>query len=220
MQPEEVNAEETWADGPVRHLLTAQERRDFEALSTAAARSEFVTAFWKARDLRPETADNEFREEFEKRVSFADSRFTQEETRGAMTDRGMVFILLGPPTYVGRKPLTTGDDTSDATSLSRHRASDVRVAAESEVPRKGTTAARAARKDAVSGPGTRVNDPASSWREVWHYRRENLPKRVPYLQVDFEFVTKRGYGQNVLQRESNILDTLERAKTNLRETKV
>ena len=35
------------------------------------SRSEFVTAFWKARDPRPETVENEFREEFEKRVAFA-----------------------------------------------------------------------------------------------------------------------------------------------------
>ena len=59
---------------------------------------------------------------------------------------------------------------------------------------------------------------ASNWREVWHYRRENLPKDVPYLQVDFDFVTKRGYGKSVLQRDAQILDTLERTKARLRQT--
>jgi hypothetical protein len=54
---------------------------------------------------------------------------------------------------------------------------------------------------------------------VWHYRREHLPKDIPYLQVDFEFVTKKGYGQNVLQRDSSTLDTLDRAKSRLRQGK-
>lgn len=199
---------EQWAEGSVRVLLTIDERRDFERLSDAVARSEFVTQFWKARDPRPETPENEFRDEFERRVAFADSRFTQDETRGAMTDRGMVFILLGPPTYIGRKPLTTGEDANDPGVLNRYRTSDLRVAAAPG----GTTSERAARIDKVTGPGTHINEAASNWREVWHYRRENLPKTVPYLQVDFEFVTKQGYGKAVLQRDTQVLDTLERAK--------
>lgn len=215
MDPGEPNADEGWADGPVRFLLTPEDRRDFQSLGGAASRSEFVTAFWKARDPKPETVDNEFREEFEKRVEFADSRFTQEEVRGSMTDRGMVFILLGPPTYIGRKPLTTGDDANDPNSLKRYRTADVRTAS---VPGGGRTA-QVARVDAVTGPGSRVNEAASNWQEIWHYRREHLPKDVPYLQVDFQFVTKTGYGQNVLQREAPILDTLERAKAKLRDAK-
>ena len=61
-----------------------------------------------------------------------------------------------------------------------------------------------------------MTDAASNWREVWHYRKEKLPAGVPYLQVDFEFVTKRGYGENVLQRDAQTLDTLERAKAGRR----
>ena len=71
----------------------------------------------------------------------------------------------------------------------------------------------------VTGPGSTVNEAASNWREVWHYRREHLPREVPYLQVDFDFVTKQGYGENVLQRETQVLDTLERAKSKMRDRK-
>jgi GWxTD domain-containing protein len=210
--PEPVSLGEDWSDGPVRLLLTPEERRDFLGLSDSVSRSEFVTAFWKAKDPKPETPENEFREEFERRVAFSDARFTQEETVGSQTDRGMVFILLGPPTYAGRAPLRTGEDTADPAGLKRYRAADVRIAA---LP-GGSTSQRAARIDAVTGPGVNVNEAAANWREVWHYRREHLPKEVPFLQVDFEFVTKRGYGQNVLQRESTALTTLERARTQLR----
>jgi GWxTD domain-containing protein len=209
---EQISLGEDWADGPVRFLMTPEERRSFERLGDPVSRSEYVTAFWKKRDPKPETPENEFREEFEKRVAFADSRFTQGETAGSMTDRGMVFVLLGPPTWAGQKPLTTGEDTNDKASLFTYRPADVRIAS---MP-GGTSSDVARRVDSVVGPGSKVNEAAKNWREVWHYRRENLPKGIPYHQVDFQFVTKEGYGENVLQRETQVLDTIERAKAKLR----
>ena len=87
----------------MRHLLTSEERRAFVQMFNPVTRSEFVTAFWRARDPRPETMENEFREEFEKRVAFADSHFTEDEVRGSLTDRGMVFVLL-----IGEVDLSVG----------------------------------------------------------------------------------------------------------------
>ncbi|HSD71374.1 MAG TPA: GWxTD domain-containing protein [Thermoanaerobaculia bacterium] len=209
---EQVSLGEDWADGPVRFLMTPDERHNFSRLSDPVSRSEYVTAFWKKHDLKPETPENEFREEFEKRVAFADSRFTQGETAGSLTDRGMVFVLLGPPTYAGQKPLTSGEDANDKAALFTYRPADVRIAT---MP-GGTTADTARKVDKVTGPGTSMNEAAKNWREVWHYRREDLPKGIPYHQVDFQFVTKHGYGENVLQRETQVLDTLEKAKAILR----
>jgi hypothetical protein len=60
--------------------------------------------------------------------------------------------------------------------------------------------------------GTQIRDSAANWREIWHYRRERLPAGVPYQQVDFDFITRKGYGENVLQRDSNTLNTLEAAR--------
>lgn len=211
---EQVSLGEDWADGPARFLMTPEERRVFTRLADTVSRSEYVTAFWKKRDPKPETPENEFRDEYEKRVAFADSRFTQGETAGSLTDRGMVFILLGPPTYAGQKPLTSGEDTNDKAALFAYRPADVKIASRPG----GTTTDIARRVDKVTGPGTKMNDAARNWREVWHYRRELLPKGIPYHQVDFEFVTKEGYGENVLQRETQVLDTLEKAKSRLRQS--
>jgi len=210
---DQVSLGEDWAEGPVRFLMTPEERHAFSRLADTVSRSEYVTAFWKKRDPKPETPENEFREEFEKRVAFANSRFTQGETAGSLTDRGMVFILLGPPTYAGQKPLTSGEDSNDKAGLFTYRPADVRIAS---LP-GGTTSDHARRVDKVTGPGTSLNDAARNWREVWHYRHEILPKGIPYHQVDFEFVTKEGYGTNVLQRETQVLDTLEKAKAHLRQ---
>jgi GWxTD domain-containing protein len=108
---------EDWADGPAHLLLTAAEADEYRHLADAVARSEFITKFWKARDPKPETPENEFRDEFEKRAAFADQYFGQGERRGSLTDRGMVFILLGPPARSSQKPLQTGDDTADPAAL-------------------------------------------------------------------------------------------------------
>ena len=46
-------------------------------------------------------------------------------------------------------------------------------------------------------------------REIWHYRRDRLPTAVKNPEVDFEFITKKGAGTAVLQRNQDILATLE-----------
>jgi GWxTD domain-containing protein len=199
---------EDWADGPVRYLLAADERRAFSQLSSPVSRSEFVTSFWKARDPRPETPENEFRDEFEKRVAFADANFTDAEVRGSLTDRGMVFLLLGPPTYIGRRPITAGEDSSDPSGMSRFTRNDVVAVQKVNGPSAATNVA----VDNMTGPGNKMLDSAASWLEVWHYRRELLPKGVPYHQVDFDFITRKGYGKNVLQRESAVLNSLDAAR--------
>ena len=209
-----------WGDGPVRWLMTPDERTDWSRLSDPVSRSEFVTKFWARRDPSPETSANEFRDEFEHRVAFADARLSQGETRGSLTDRGMVFVLLGPPTYVGRKPMRTGEDSSDSAGLSTVGSQDAETAQRGAMASsmagggssKISSGQQALIADRFSGPGTRALDAANNWREVWHYRKELLPKSVRYQQVDFEFITKKGYGESVLQRESTTLDTLESAK--------
>src|SRR5215468_4594669 len=57
-------AGEDWANGPIGYLLTSEQKRDYGRLSDPVGRSEFITAFWKARDPRPETEENEARDEF------------------------------------------------------------------------------------------------------------------------------------------------------------
>ena len=211
-RPEAPN--EAWGEGPVKFLMTADEKREWAKASDPVTRSEFITKFWAARDTKPETPENEFRQEFERRVAYADATFTQGEVRGSMTDRGMVFVLLGPPTYVGRKPLGTGDDTSDAAGMSTGSARDAQsaIAAANASSSSGKTSGGKQAQIADRAAGSRITDSASNWREVWHYRRERLPAGVPYQQVDFDFITRRGYGENVLQRDSNALNTLEAAR--------
>ena len=169
--------------------MTADEKREWANSRSASERSEFITRFWEIRNPKPERAENPCRRTFEKRVAFADSRFAQDETRGSLSDRGMVFVLLGPPTYVGRKPFSTED--AAAPTLGGQGLLSTRLSAEVSIPRG------------------QLPDSEGAWREVWHYRREALPPGTPYQLVDIEFLTKKGYGNNVLQREPPTLTTLQ-----------
>jgi hypothetical protein len=120
-----------------------------------------------------------------------------------------VFILLGPPTYNGRKPMTVSDDPGSAESSGQSRYGR----AEQSMATHGTSGnSKSARISEVSGDGATVSRAASNWIETWHYLRADLPKNVPYQELAPQFVTKEGYGKNVLQREPIVLTALERAK--------
>ena len=209
--PTPLSRDESWTDGPVHYLMTADEKDQYSRLSDPVARSEFIADFWKRRDPHPETPENEFREEFERRVAFADQRMVQDETRGSLTDRGQVFVLLGPPTYVGRRPLRIGEDANDANGMMIYTQQDVSNALHGK-----TGAAAAITWDKMTGPNNVLPDSDGNYLEIWHYRREALPKGVSYHEVDFAFITKKGYGKNVLQRDGQSLATLETARSAMR----
>ena len=204
-------ADPRWAEGPVRWILTAQEKTDWSALTDPNARVDFVEKVWAARDP-------ELRTEFGRRVAFADAYLADTaEQPGSATDRGMVFVLLGPPTYAGRKPLRVGDDSGISDGLSTVGSQDAANAQRRGASSGSSTSAKQATINAgFAGPGKKALDSSDNRLEVWHYRKELLPAGVPYQQVDFEFLTKQGYGVNILQRESQTVNTLDAAVSTIR----
>jgi len=127
-------------------------------------------------------------------------------------------VLLGPPTYAGRKPMRNGDDSSDASSNGtgvRHDIQSAQQVAKDKANSTGvklTNAQQQGISDHLMQPNSTMTDSsADASREVWHYRRELLPPGVPYQQVDFDFITRTGYGFKVLQRESAPVTTLDAA---------
>ncbi|MCK7472791.1 MAG: GWxTD domain-containing protein [Rhodopseudomonas palustris] len=77
--------------------MTKEEVKIFERLPDAESRKEFIADFWLKRDPDPDTPDNDYRKEFEARVEFVNKRFNKEGGPGYNTDRGRVYILMGPP---------------------------------------------------------------------------------------------------------------------------
>ena len=88
---------ERWREGPVRYLLTKDEDDAFRLLKTDEQRAEFIRRFWASRDPDTTTPENEYRTLFYARVVQADHVFTDSTKPGWKTDRGKIFILLGPP---------------------------------------------------------------------------------------------------------------------------
>jgi hypothetical protein len=111
----------------------------------------------------------------------------------------MVFVLMGPPTYAGRKPLRTGEDANDNAGMSMFGSQDEQEREkqyEGAGERPYLSASSRTQSTSTAAPiesSTRSNNTM----EIWHYRRELLPKAIPYQQVDFEFVTRKDYGINV-----------------------
>lgn len=100
----------TWGISPALQILASRrEKQEWAGAIAATDRATFIEGFWKKRDPTPDTAENEFRETFDRRAVFADKVFESPDGRGATSDRGRVFILLGPPSSVRRRPLTHRD---------------------------------------------------------------------------------------------------------------
>jgi len=59
--------------------------------------------FWKSKDPSPGNEENQVFEEYFSRVSFANDSFSSY-TKGWRSDRGMVFIILGAPDNIERRP--------------------------------------------------------------------------------------------------------------------
>jgi|GEM_PF-1295291 len=81
----------------MRYILT---REEFEEMLSGDRREmrERFRAFWDAKDATPETEYNEMMTEYFRRVDEANRKFqTLYERMGALTDRGKVYILFGPP---------------------------------------------------------------------------------------------------------------------------
>jgi GWxTD domain-containing protein len=97
-QPPDYDAPvKRWREGPVRYLLVREESLAYRKLRTTADRRAFIQRFWSKRDPDPTTPENEYRSIFYRRVAEADRSFTESTMPGWKTDRGKVYVLLGPP---------------------------------------------------------------------------------------------------------------------------
>ncbi len=116
-------------------------------------------ADWADGPVRHHTARNEFREAFEARVALADQQFSGR-VRGAMSDPGRAFILLGPPYTVSG------------------RAGAPVISSLGPVGPRAPTDAQG--NVLVPSPTREPN------RQVWNYAHERKPKYIP--QADFVLV--------------------------------
>ena len=92
-----------------RLIMTKQEKDIFNHLPDQESREEFISDFWAKRDPDPDMEENEFKEEFFRRIDYANLRF-REGIPGWKTDRGRIYIYLGPPDKVEQRPFVNYPD--------------------------------------------------------------------------------------------------------------
>jgi GWxTD domain-containing protein len=88
--------------GPTQYLLTKDEQKQWKAIATDEQAKAFIDLFWARRDPTPGTPVNEFRDLVLDRMKRADELYGTAKLRGAATDRGKVYVVLGPPTGMKR----------------------------------------------------------------------------------------------------------------------
>jgi GWxTD domain-containing protein len=120
IQKEMESPYKKWLDEEVPYIITNEERAAFKKLDTDDEREQFIEAFWERRNPNPGSPENEFKEEYYRRIAYANEHYASG-IPGWRTDRGRIYIMYGPPdelddhdsggTYV-RPPEEGGGETS------------------------------------------------------------------------------------------------------------
>jgi GWxTD domain-containing protein len=87
-----------WLERDVAYIITNEEKAAFLRLTTNDQREKFIKDFWEIRNPTPGSPDNTYKDEIYRRIAYANERFSAGSgTDGWRTDRGRVYITLGPP---------------------------------------------------------------------------------------------------------------------------
>jgi GWxTD domain-containing protein len=88
-------------------IMSKVEIEIYMHLADARARDEFIADFWKKRDPSSATKENEFKEEFSKRVEFANRWFHERgpAANGWDSERGRILLILGFPDQRDQMPM-------------------------------------------------------------------------------------------------------------------
>ncbi|MGE5174991.1 MAG: GWxTD domain-containing protein, partial [Hyphomicrobiales bacterium] len=164
-------------------LFTAKEANAFASLPLGEKEVKIEKA-WKEADPSPETAENEMRAEFERRVAVANARFTVFQP-GMLSDRGRVYIRYGEPDEIKEERLPVNDKT-------------LGYALGNSIPE--------AEKDRLTRTDSGVADTRPY--EIWTYDAKGKEAVQHYGMNDltngmkFVFVDDQGYGEYTLRYSS------------------
>jgi GWxTD domain-containing protein len=96
IQKEMESPYKKWLDEEVPYIITPEERAAFKKLTTDDEREQFIEAFWERRNPNPGSLENEFKEEYYRRIAYANEHYASG-IPGWKTDRGRIYIMYGPP---------------------------------------------------------------------------------------------------------------------------
>jgi GWxTD domain-containing protein len=100
---ENESAYKHWIDEEVPYIITPEERAAFKKLSTDEEKEQFIEQFWERRNPNPGSPENEYKEEYYRRIAYANEHFASG-IPGWRTDRGRIYIMYGPPDEIDSHP--------------------------------------------------------------------------------------------------------------------
>jgi GWxTD domain-containing protein len=100
---EENQAFIEWPKRDVFLIITPEEQTTFDKLKTNQERENFIDGFWLRRDPTPDTEENEYKDEFYERVTYANEHFSSGK-QGWLTDRGRIYVKWGKPDEIESHP--------------------------------------------------------------------------------------------------------------------
>lgn len=92
-----------WLSQDVAYIITGEEKKAFNKLTTDEERENFIEQFWRRRDPDPDTDENEYREEYYERIAYANQHYASG-IPGWKTDRGRIYIAFGKPDGIESHP--------------------------------------------------------------------------------------------------------------------
>ena len=92
-----------WLTDEVPYIITDEERAAFKKFSTDEEREQFIEQFWERRNPNPGSPENEFKEEYYRRIAYANEHYASG-IPGWRADRGRIYIMYGPPDEIESHP--------------------------------------------------------------------------------------------------------------------
>jgi GWxTD domain-containing protein len=85
------------------YIASSSEKNYIESAPTKDEKIKRYLEFWKKKNPNPAEEDNRVFDEYYRRINYANENFSHYN-EGWRTDRGMVYITLGPPSNIDRHP--------------------------------------------------------------------------------------------------------------------
>ena len=85
------------------YIASSSEKSYIESAPTKEEKIKRYLEFWQKKNPNPNEEDNRVFDEYYRRINYANENFSHY-IEGWRTDRGMVYITLGPPSNIDRHP--------------------------------------------------------------------------------------------------------------------
>jgi len=164
-------------------LLTQEQAYTFRQMSRGEKEAK-LTEEWRTIDPTPDTAENELKRDFKRRVDYANAHYGIFG-KGMFSDRGRIWIQFGEPDEVRIERLPVSEKT-------------LGVVVDGQIPKSS--------KDLLTKPDQGVVDTRPY--EIWTYNlrgHEMVPRhRMNEISagMKFVFVDEQGYGEYTLRYSS------------------